>query len=157
MANQPEKLEAAHSAAHYGLIPFATSQFEHVRGEGHAQDGIVTLKTNGICNTGQNPKKKMASAILARIPKKNGIYNTTKKMASAIQNGIKNPKKNGICPEEKWHLGRCHFFGIFFKKIGGGEYRGRSFENDKLAQPPLCGLGGSDLQKTANRLIANGL
>ena len=38
MANQPTKLEAAHSAAHYGLIPFATSQFEHVRGEGHAKN-----------------------------------------------------------------------------------------------------------------------
>ena len=35
MAKQPAKLEAAHSAAHYGLIPFATSEFEHVRGEGH--------------------------------------------------------------------------------------------------------------------------
>jgi hypothetical protein len=43
MANQPAKLEAAHSAAHYGLIPFATSQFEHVRGEGHATHGAVTL------------------------------------------------------------------------------------------------------------------
>jgi hypothetical protein len=36
MANQPTKLEAAHSAAHYGLNPFASSEFEHVRGEGHA-------------------------------------------------------------------------------------------------------------------------
>ena len=43
MAHQPAKLEAAHSAAHYGLIPFATSQFEHVRGEGHATHGVVTL------------------------------------------------------------------------------------------------------------------
>jgi len=43
MAHQPAKLEAAHSAAHYGLILFATSQFEHVRGEGHANNGVVTL------------------------------------------------------------------------------------------------------------------
>ena len=43
MAHQPTKLEAAHSAAHYGLIPFATSEFEHVRREGHAIDRAVTL------------------------------------------------------------------------------------------------------------------
>ena len=36
MANQPAKLEATHSAAHYGLVPFATSEFAHVHGEAHA-------------------------------------------------------------------------------------------------------------------------